>query len=723
MDAFSQTVSAFLDLADDSDTELLDSSTGVNSCSVIEASDWKSYPIAAAAAATDLNKKRHRPKTEPANEFSVSWTTLKHEPNGIQDAQLNIVELLSKELKYRSKRHCKCTPQEYPKRLNNQSLFEVEGMHFSTASLVADEDYDENISDEMEYLYGCPKCRFRWTGCDKCKKEDPMVSRPKLRWSPANGHPQSVPAAPVYYPSTEEFQDPLLYISQIRSTAQSFGICAVVPPEQWTSSFNPQTDCKGGEEGEFYPKKQLVSSLCVRDGDIQNSSGSERYTKSKDVSPDSSTSEEFGFSASEMSFSVNAFKAFADWSHKLHFSGAKTPPKLISINQIEGEFWRIVEGGAKDDFETFYGSDLDSRRFRKTMKSNPKGHQDWEVSRWPNSPHSLLRQIPGDDPITGVMVPWIYFGSSLSAFCWHVEDHALYSVNYLHTGASKIWYGVPSSAANDFELAMQDALPHLFDADPQLLHRLVTHLSPKQLQQRGIPVYRIEQKPGMFVVTFPNSYHGGFNSGWNCAEAVNFAPADWLPHGTDVLKKYKRQKKPSTFSHDALLINLVSSIQTSSRTHELKTQSVDPLTLKYAVGELSLMIREEEIRREIAFQEGISEVKQMEGCPKSRDENGLVKNTEEMDCELCKCDLFLSAVVSPQKPDIFVCPEHASSLPPPRVLIYRYEISKMHEMVKGALKMYPDCGEFIARAFHRINTRMTSCFVPHGPFYDSSELS
>ncbi len=50
----------------------------------------------------------------------------------------------------------------------------------------------------------------------------------------------------------------------------------------------------------------------------------------------------------------------------------------------------------------------------------------------------MLRYLMGEELITGVMVPWLYVGSCLSAFCWHVEDHALYSINYLHMGAPKV---------------------------------------------------------------------------------------------------------------------------------------------------------------------------------------------------------------------------------------------------------------------------------------------
>jgi hypothetical protein len=55
----------------------------------------------------------------------------------------------------------------------------------------------------------------------------------------------------------------------------------------------------------------------------------------------------------------------------------------------------------------------------------------------------------------------------------HVEDHHLYSLNYLHWGDPKIWYGVPGSHACTLENAMKKHLPDLFKEQPDLLDELV----------------------------------------------------------------------------------------------------------------------------------------------------------------------------------------------------------------------------------------------------------
>lgn len=44
----------------------------------------------------------------------------------------------------------------------------------------------------------------------------------------------------------------------------------------------------------------------------------------------------------------------------------------------------------------------------------------------------------------------------------------------------------------------------------------------------GVPIVRTDQHAGEFVITFPRSYHAGFNQGYNFAEAVNFCPPDWV---------------------------------------------------------------------------------------------------------------------------------------------------------------------------------------------------
>lgn len=43
--------------------------------------------------------------------------------------------------------------------------------------------------------------------------------------------------APVFYPTVEEFADPLRYIEKIRGRAEEWGICKIVPPVGWRPEF------------------------------------------------------------------------------------------------------------------------------------------------------------------------------------------------------------------------------------------------------------------------------------------------------------------------------------------------------------------------------------------------------------------------------------------------------------------------------------------------------
>lgn len=50
-------------------------------------------------------------------------------------------------------------------------------------------------------------------------------------------------------------------------------------------------------------------------------------------------------------------------------------------------------------------------------------------------------------------------------------------------------------------------------------------------------------------------YTAGFNAGFNCAEAVNIAPFDWLPHALCAVEGYRQFRRPSPMSLDKLLLH------------------------------------------------------------------------------------------------------------------------------------------------------------------------
>ena len=56
-------------------------------------------------------------------------------------------------------------------------------------------------------------------------------------------------------------------------------------------------------------------------------------------------------------------------------------------------------------------------------------------------------------------------------------------------------------------------------------------MSPSILKTYGIRYVCAIQRPNEFIVLNATAYHSGYNLGFNCAEAVNFALENWIPLG------------------------------------------------------------------------------------------------------------------------------------------------------------------------------------------------
>ena len=357
---------------------------------------------------------------------------------------------------------------------------------------------------------------------------------------------------------------------------------------------------------------------------------------------------EFGFEEG----GIYSLKQFQEKAHnfKESYFGPKMPfdpvlnsRRLVTEDDVEREFWRLVEC-LTETVEVEYGADIHSTTHGSgfpTIEKNPLdpySTDPWNLNILPLHPESLFRHIKSD--ISGMTVPWLYVGMCFSTFCWHNEDHYTYSANYQHFGATKTWYGIPGADAEMFEEAMRQAVPELFESQPDLLFQLVTLLPPDQLKKAGVNVYALDQRAGQFVVTFPQAYHAGFNHGFNFNEAVNFAPHDWEPYGEAGVERLQAFKRQPCFSHDELLLTAAAR-DTTIKTAKWLAPALERLKKR------ELEQRQDLIRRHKDFNDHYCKIDEpgVESGPRCElgfetDDNNVAD--DEYQCSFCKAYTYLS---------------------------------------------------------------------------------
>ncbi|PPR02653.1 hypothetical protein CVT24_002136 [Panaeolus cyanescens] len=365
------------------------------------------------------------------------------------------------------------------------------------------------------------------------------------------------------------------------------------------------------------------------------------------------TGGDFGFDEGE-EHSLTSFQARDKEFRRLWFESHPPSPRIgLSLPQwdfmktqignvtvteydVEEEFWRLVQS-PNETVEIEYGADVHSTIHGSAMPTletqplDPYSKDPWNLNNIAILPDSLLRFIKSD--ISGMTVPWTYVGMAFSTFCWHNEDHYTYSINYMHWGETKTWYGIPGLDAEKFEAAIKKEAPDLFESQPDLLFQLVTLMNPQRLTEAGVRVFACNQRAGEFVITFPKAYHAGFNHGLNFNEAVNFALPDWLPLGRDCVQRYREHRKLPVFSHDELLVTI------TQQSHSIKTAI-------WLIDSLQEMVDREMADREKIRQLGITEHLSQEDRPE-----------DQYQCKICKVFCYLSQVTCHCSNKI-VCVDH-----------------------------------------------------------------
>ncbi|KAJ1257354.1 hypothetical protein BS78_K085600 [Paspalum vaginatum] len=373
---------------------------------------------------------------------------------------------------------------------------------------------------------------------------------------------RNLPVAPEFRPTAAEFADPIAYILKIEAEASRYGICKIVPPlaappreatlERLKASFAANADAGGGATPAptFPTRLQQVgfSTKNRRPASRRVWESGERYT-------------------------LEAFRAKA---RDIELPRHAVPPKQATQLQLEALFWGAC---AARPFNVEYGNDMPGSGFaapeeleleldlesgggNAALAARDVGETEWNMRLAPRARGSVLRAMGRD--VAGVTTPMLYVAMLYSWFAWHVEDHELHSLNYLHFGKPKTWYGVPRDAM----LAFEDAVRVHGYADDlnaimafQTLNEKTTVLSPEVLLSAGVPCCRLVQNPGEFVITFPGAYHSGFSHGFNCGEATNIATPCWLQVAKEAAIRRASTNSGPMVSHYQLLYEIALSLR------------------------------------------------------------------------------------------------------------------------------------------------------------------
>ncbi|KAF7491569.1 putative lysine-specific demethylase 4B [Sarcoptes scabiei] len=285
----------------------------------------------------------------------------------------------------------------------------------------------------------------------------------------------------VFRPTLEEMKDFSKYIEYMESQgAHLAGLAKIIPPPEWIPR-------KSGYEN------INVTIKCPIEQVVTGSQG---------------VYQQYNIQRRSMNF-----RDFA----KMANSPRYCTPEFFDYDDLERKYWKNTTYNP-----AIYGADVPGTLTDPDCKEFNINNLDTILDLISNS-YGVK--------IMGVNTAYLYFGMWKSSFAWHTEDMDLYSINYLHFGAPKSWYCVPPSHGKKIERMANELFKDQYNECPAFLRHKMTVISPHILRKYSIPFNKITQEQGEFMITFPYSYHAGYNHGLNCAESTNFALPRWIEFG------------------------------------------------------------------------------------------------------------------------------------------------------------------------------------------------
>lgn len=234
---------------------------------------------------------------------------------------------------------------------------------------------------------------------------------------------------------------------------------------------------------------------------------------------------------------LNAFYRIARNTQRMWFSenqNSTNEAEGASATEVESAFWKHVAERKRHVCVHAASIDSSGRGFGFSVaKNSPFARHPWNLKVLTNNVGSVLRAL---GPLMGVTVPTLHVGMLFSACCWYRDPHGLPWIEYLHTGAKKIWYGIPNEHNDNFREALSKMAPRFCKNKTIWLPSDTAMVPPEMLVSNGVPLCQTVQEPGQFIIVFPKAFTSSICTGYVVSESVYFAQTTWLEHAEQIFK-------------------------------------------------------------------------------------------------------------------------------------------------------------------------------------------
>ncbi|XP_039309182.1 protein Jumonji isoform X2 [Solenopsis invicta] len=348
---------------------------------------------------------------------------------------------------------------------------------------------------------------------------------------------------------------------------------------------------------------------------------------------------------------LNAFYRIARNTQRMWFGENQggNEAEGASADEVENAFWKHVAERKRHVCVHAASIDSSGRGFGFSVaKNSPFARHPWNLKVLTNNAGSVLRAL---GPLMGVTVPTLHVGMLFSACCWYRDPHGLPWIEYLHTGAKKIWYGIPDEYNNNFREALLKMVPRYCKNKIIWLPSDTAMIPPELLVSNGVPLCQIVQEPGQFIIVFPKAFTSSICTGYVVSESVYFAQSSWLETAEQVFKDIQDSCEPSIFSFERLLFNIIN----DTRSHVDILKQILPSVIKIREKELDYRKQLKDV--------GLANRERLPLPDNGKGKKGkkVKEDDGDFECETCRANLFVSLVNNSQDDSVYCLP-HALHL-------------------------------------------------------------